>query len=136
MTMTNGLWKDRYVEVTQQARRLPIAVSLIVDQDHVDRVLTVFNNSPLRFLTTQVLLNHYPGSVRPLDPSSPGFGGPGPGLGGLGFGGPGPGGLGFGGPGSGRPEAAQDLEANMELVIYGIVTLYERYPPRPTPGTR
>ncbi len=61
----HGLWTDRYVEVTEQARRLPVAVVLIVDQDHVDRVLTAFNNSKFRFLETQVLLNQYAGSLQP-----------------------------------------------------------------------
>ncbi len=133
MVLPHGLWKERYLEKTDQARRIPIAVSLIVDQDHVDRVLTAFNNSSLRFLTTQWVLNHYPNSLRPQPqgPSTPG-GPAGPGAGyprGPFAGGP--------MPGSGMPgqEAAQDLEANMELVIYGIVTLYERFPPRPNvPG--
>ena len=44
-----------------------------------------------------------------------------------------PGGSGPADPGYGHAvtAATDDLEANMELVIYGIVTLYERYPPRP-----
>jgi hypothetical protein len=133
MTLANNLWKDRYIEVTKQARRLPIAVVLIVDQDHVDRVLNAFNNTPLRFLTTQVLLNHYPRSVRPTFlASAPGAG---PGFPGPGFPMPGPG---YPSPGNfpGGPagqEGSADMEANIELVIYGVVTLYERFPPRPTP---
>lgn len=113
--LPNGFWAERYLNVTPQARQIPVAVSLIVDQDHVDRVLTTFNNSPLRFRTTQVLVNHYPGSVRPVPSSA---------FGAL------PGLQPFGGltPGA---DAAQDMEANMEMVIYGIVTMYERFPPRP-----
>ena len=47
---------------------IPVAVVLIVDQDHVDRVLNSFNNSKLRFLETQVLLNYYSGSLQPPPP--------------------------------------------------------------------
>src|SRR5262249_43229593 len=145
--LRHGLWTDRYIEVSEQSRRIPVAVALIVDQDHVDRVLTHFNNSKLRFLELQVLLNHYTGSLAPPATTEQkekggegppgfrpkGFGVPG-GFGGReGFipGGPGrPGGL---GPGAGNqpPGDGQDLESNMELVIYGVMTLYQRYPPRP-----
>ncbi len=122
-----GLWSHRYVEVTEQARRIPVAVVLIVDQGHVDRVLTSFNNSKLRFLSTQVLLNQYTGSLQPpaieekvdAPPEPPRRFGPG-----------------FKGdpPAPKAPEqtgGGADLETNMEMVIYGIVTLYQRYPPRP-----
>jgi hypothetical protein len=126
----NFWWRERYTDVTREARRMPVAVSLIVDQDHVDRVLTAFNNSKLRFLTNQVVLNHYPGSLRPLAPeatTTPGTGF----TGGFPAGGafPPPGSSGY--PGAAGQEAAQDMEANMELVIYGIITLYNRYPPLP-----
>ena len=46
-----------------------VAIVLIVDQNQVDRVQTAFNNSKLRFLTTQVLLNHYPKSLKPELPT-------------------------------------------------------------------
>jgi hypothetical protein len=120
-----------------------VAVALIVDQDHVDRVLTHFNNSKLRFLELQVLLNHYTGSLTPpatTEQKEKGPEGYPPGIRPKGFGFPG--GLGGreglipGGPG--RPAAGnqpsgdgQNLETNMELVIYGVMTLYQRYPPRP-----
>jgi hypothetical protein len=122
-----GLWTYRYVEVTEQARRVPVAVVLIVDQGHVDRVLTSFNNSKLRFLDTQVLLNQYPSSLQPpvieaektdAAPARPMFFGPGS------KGAPPP-------PKTPEPSGSGELETNMELVIYGIVTLYQRYPPRP-----
>ncbi len=177
--LANGLVAERYLtgEVTPQFRRLPVAVVLIVDQNHVNRVLTAFNNSRLRFLMTQVLVNHYTKSVKPdmpgetptetagggaTGPAFPNFpmGGPGPGMlrpsfgGGSGFrpgskrpmgpspmgpampmgGGsfpPGAGGMMGNGYGSPAVSASDDLEANMELVIYGIVTLYNRYPPQP-----
>ena len=165
----NGVLKDRYLEVSDQSRRLPVGLALIVDQDHIGRVLTSFNNSKLRFLTTQVLLNRYPNSVRPnvagtggeagepkefeqppmpmfqpmgvLMPgvgSGPRGGGSSPPTGGLGA----PPGLAAGGfpgmlaggapgiPSAGNTGGSEELENNLELVIYGIVTLYERYPKR------
>jgi hypothetical protein len=189
----NGLVETRYLEVTPQARRLPVAIVLIVDQAHVARVQTAFSDSPLRFLITQVLLHRYPRSVRPDAPTQPGgesFAGGEPGgmkmrpfapgampygsgsslmppsmmmkgrgmapLGGSsGFrpptmprpggrmGGMPIGATGYPGsapplgmPGamygaSSAPVEADEQEANVELVLYGIVTLYERYPQRP-----
>jgi hypothetical protein len=54
----------------------------------------------------------------------PPFGGMPKGFGGFG-------GIGPGDPtgGTGQPSAGSDLESNMELVIYGFMTLYQRYPP-------
>ena len=132
----NGLRIDRYIEKpSQQTRRMPIGVALIVDQEHVDRVLLAFSKSRLRFLTTQVILNRYPHSVRPefgnVQQRGKGFNPKeflkdgeatiGPGLGGF----------------RNQPQASSgssaEQESNMELIVYGIVTLYERYPPRKTP---
>lgn len=131
--LENNLWSHRYVEVTPQSRRIPIAVVLIVDQDHVDRVLTSFNNSKLRFLPTQVLLNQYAGSLQPpaLAQKDPGI------QGGFPFQGPFPPFRGDEGPkGPNDPAAGgSDLDTNMELVIYGIMTLYQRYPPAPRATT-
>ncbi len=122
--LEHGFWTHRYSEVTDQMRRIPVAVVLIVDQDHVDRVLTSFNNSKLRFLPTQVLLNQYPGSLQP--PAVPGKDDEAPVR-----------------PLPGQPRvrpvappppqagASSDTETNMELVIYGIMTLYQRYPKAP-----
>jgi hypothetical protein len=146
----NGVLKDRYIEVSEQARRVPVGISLIVDQDNVDRVLTAFNNSKLRFLITQVLVNRYPNSVRPqlfgqgqfdaqpgadappmLPMAPPGafpgkFGAP-PGV--RGDGDFPMGGFPMMGPGMGLT-SSEEMENNVELVIYGIATLYERYPKR------
>lgn len=143
--------KARYSEVTPQARKLPIAVTLIVDQQHVDRVQISFANSELRFLTTQVLMNRYPFSVNPrlnmkddkgldkggvgkgpmgpLVPPMPG--GPRSSLGPVGPPGMPPGfpmgDMGFGGDSGGRSD---ENESNVELTIYGTITIYERFPPR------
>jgi hypothetical protein len=142
-----GLWNYRYVDVTEQSRRVPIAVVLIIDQDHVDRVLTAFNNSKLRFLLTQVLVNQYLGSLQPpvkLDANAPGGAFPNAGSGGRDISsigmrggrppivGPGPT-PGFNGPGLGQTEEGESSgqETNLEIVIYGVMTLYQRYPAVP-----
>ncbi|MBI3408117.1 MAG: hypothetical protein HY040_07145 [Planctomycetes bacterium] len=172
----NGLSRDPYLDVTPQTRNIPVALALIVDQDHTDRVLTAFSNSRFRFLITEVLKNRYPASMRPqsaqltqaasanltgevknVGQAPPRLGdfegfrggkafGPGPkGLGGapkgLGTQPQGGGGRlakedgGFGG--TQRPQrnatVNEDLEANIEMVIYGIVTVYQRYPPPSEP---
>ncbi len=137
----NGLRPDRYIEKpTRQTRRIPVGVALIVDQQHVDRVLLAFSKSLLRFVTTQVILNRYPHSLRPSgansQPAKKGFNPKGfnpkgfnpKGFNPKEFGG-------FPGPEGFRQQpaagASSEQESNVELVIYGIVTLYERYPPRP-----
>jgi hypothetical protein len=191
---------DRYFDVTPQARRIPVAVVLIVDQAQVSRVATAFADSPLRFLINQTLLHRYPRSVRPessdesvvaesgsrpgsgypMAPMMPSFsarppggnrypgayGGmpsipsmPAPMASGLGKArramGPGggmsypvpsyPGAAGMpypGSLGSGYGGQAPSLggneepEANVELVLYGIISLYQPYPQRPPlPGS-
>lgn len=140
--LPHGYWTNRYIDVTDPSRRIPVAIALIVEQDHVNRVLTHFNNSKLRFLQTQVLLNHYSTSLQPggqeKKEGGPGPGGKDPKFGGLGggFGVP-PGGPMGGGPmgsGSGQPSTAggsNDVETNFELVIYGNMTIYHRFPSRP-----
>jgi hypothetical protein len=139
----NGLWTERYLEISKQGRRIPVAIALVVDQDHVDRVQTAFNNSKMRFLMTQVLLNHYPYSLKPAGNDAAKSGQPGFAFPGFPFPGACPGFAPMGPMGDGDVAApgmmagggavggGQDTEANIELVLYGIVTLYERYPPRP-----
>ncbi len=124
----HGLIRNRYMEVNPQvSRRIPVAVALIVDQDHIDRVEAAFNNSKLRFLTTQLSLNRYPGSLRPVLPVETTTSG-------------------LINPREVRPTrqpeneqpssgSSDEMENNIEMVIYGVVTLYERYPPPLFPPT-
>jgi hypothetical protein len=197
LTEHHKLVADRYFDVTDQARRIPVALVLIVDPAQVSRVETAFANSPVRFLINQVLMHRYPRSVRPdtsgefvasenggpgpsyplgpLAPSTGGSYGSYPGLGrgpgrypmmmpgappggrprmpmaptpgerpypGSYPGGSYPGGSYPGMPGygyGGQPPSAgenEEAESNMELVLYGIISLYEPYPPRPPlPGS-
>jgi hypothetical protein len=191
----NGLIRNRYIDVTEQVRRMPVGLVVVVDQANVQDFLTAFANSRLRIQTTQVHWQHMRDSIKPPVEGSSG-GGPGvPGgpaaSGGIrpGGGGAGPdddarmgsgGGAGLGGgkfrpgssaamPGSpgpgmapGRPlmpgmppmmpgtmpsvpgggipggmpglgSGAEDHEDDMnlvELAIYGVASLYERYPPK------
>jgi hypothetical protein len=124
--LQHDLWTDRYLDVTEQSRRIPVAVAMIVDQDHVNRVLTHFNNSKYRYFHSQVLLNHYSGSLLPTIKADPQREGAAPPAAG------GPMGMPMGGGGAGAG-GGQEHETNMELIIYGVMTLYQRYPPRPAP---
>jgi hypothetical protein len=198
----NGLIRDRYISVTDQVRHMPVALDLIVDQAHMQDVLTAVVNSRLRIQITQVQWRRIRGVKSTGDEAGPGMAGgmaP-PGVGGLsgppsGFGSPGtPGAPGsFGGPptgggrygsggmspgpmggssggpltggsgggglrspggsspgssgglppiggsspggrGPGTPSvgAGDDSDPNLvELAVYGIAALYERYPPKP-----
>jgi hypothetical protein len=133
----NNLIQNRYMPDpgtgNPPARRLPVGVVLIVAQQHVERVLASFANSKLRFLTTQIVLNRYPDTVRPdiIDPNAQQVAG-----------------IFLGGrrprvvydprntpaPSTGGGGMSEEQESNVELCIYGIVTLYERFPPRLTTG--
>jgi hypothetical protein len=195
----NGLEKKRYVDRTDQVRRMPVGMVVIVDQNHVQDFLTAFANSRLRIQTTQVHWRHFRDSIKPPElaatsgagpsgmgpgmgpagssdgparpgrtpgspapprgeddrpPSRPGrpmpsMGGgmqmpssPGPGMGGM----PGVprmpmfpsmpgGGMSMLPGGSARPGAGAEFEEEdpnlVELVVYGIASLYEKYPPKP-----
>jgi hypothetical protein len=59
----NGLTKARYVHMTEQVRRMPIGVVLIVDQMHVQDVVRAFANSRLRFQNTQFHWQRFHGGL-------------------------------------------------------------------------
>jgi hypothetical protein len=192
-----GVPRLRYLDRTDQVRRMPVGVTLVVDQAHVQDVLRAFANSRLRFQGTQFHWQRYHGGYDPtepdetgatgLDPTQPGSlnppgGGPAggfrrglPGGGGdmgggenrrgppigSGFGGGQPprgGGFGRGfGPGFERGRGglpgtlppgslsgqgygviqttSEEGGSNLvELSIYGLVSLYERFPPKAPAG--
>jgi hypothetical protein len=175
--------KRRYLQVTDQVRRMPVAIAVVIDQSYLQDMLLAYANSPLRFQITQVHWQRFrgamdglgsggspffggfegggPGEVHLAGPASfgRGFGPGGPGPGGLfaptGEGGgpsPGPGGrpagpggpFGLGGPsgpfgpGSGYPGGPMSATVSegqltsglIELTVYGIVSLYEKYAPQ------
>lgn len=169
--------RRRYVEITPQVRRMPVAIVVVVDQAYIQDMLLAFANSPLRFQITQVTWHRFRGNI---GTGSAGDGmGPGgsvllaqPGIFGGGFGrssdpdmaypgtrsrpfpgstpfpmssppsppfsGSPPGGMPPGGMGSFDPygegsgslttvSEAQLTSGLVELSIYGIVSLYEKY---------
>jgi hypothetical protein len=142
-----GLLRDRYLQVTEPVRRFSIGVLLIVDQASMQDVLTAFANSHLHFQTTQWHWKRFYGDVKPpLAPvlARPNAPPPPPQPG------PSPDEVGEADPIAGRRARAasqptpapaavaaarsaaaddRDLEL-VELAVYGIGSLYERYPPK------
>jgi hypothetical protein len=200
-TTLNGLELNRYTEVSEQVRYMPVAMVVVVDEEHLPELLAAFVNSKLRIQITQYHWQHcrdrmnpslnepenfqyVPGQLssgpmaRGERPSSgmprgatsiggrnvqygvrsdyPGPGGRGsgvrPGAPGVPFapsggrmpmaGGPGPVRPGPSVPGMGRSlssgpgtvseedEEQEDLNL-LEVAVYGLASLYERYPPAP-----
>ena len=183
--------KKRYIDVTDQVRRMPVALVLVVDQMYLQDTLVAFANSSLRFQVTQYHWKRFRGTLAsaadssgsagpdggdtvgtappgysggggPPSSSSPsgaysggppagypggsappsrgtfgrgaepgGFGrGPEPGMGGFG--------LSAGGTMSGSGPAVSEAQATsglVELSIYGIITLYEKYDAKVADGT-
>jgi uncharacterized membrane protein len=170
----NGINRNRYISVTDQVRHMPIALSLLVEQAHMQDVLTAVTNSRLRIQITQVQWKreegYKPGALASGGGVAGGMGGgmfpggsfPGSYMGGSGAGRPGGmlggsgsgppagmlGGAGAGsggsymggrGAGGGSPTgggtsataASDQSDPNLiEVAIYGIAALYERYPPK------
>jgi hypothetical protein len=101
---THGFVRERYLEVTPQIRKLPVCLMLIIAPELINHVEAVFVDSPLRFLTTQVLWNRYSDSLQPPTSMVQGDG-PGPGF-----------------AGNGPAISPMDTET-VALGIYGVVTL-------------
>jgi hypothetical protein len=164
----NGIPRLRYLERTEQVRRMPVAMVMIVDQAHVQDVLRALSNSRLRFQNTQVHYERFRGVISLEEPSpigelntpatAPPTGAPAGGsrmkprgddmVGGLKIGLGGPGGRGPGGeiergprqrpptggyfPTPSHGDVSMEEENNnlVELTVYGLISLYERFPPR------
>ena len=153
----NGLIRKRYISTTAEVRRMPIGMVLVVDQAHMQDVLTAVANSPLRIQITQWVWRRYHGDIKPREeektitaggergredrvPRVGSSGRPEVGTSGRPEAGappvfrPGvrPGAPGIPG-GYGQPgvSAAEEQEWDLiELSIYGVASLYERYPPK------
>jgi hypothetical protein len=121
-TTPHGLPRMRYIFRTPQCRHVPFVLHLLVDQTHMHEVLMAMANSRLRIQTTQVQFRHS-GSGQGVAEAPAG-----PSLGGARFG---------GGPAAATPTAAAEEDPNLlEMVVYGVASLYERFPPKtaPQPG--
>ena len=129
--------KNRYLEVSPQVRRMPFAVSMVVDQMFMQDVLVAYANSPLRCQITQFYWQRFRGSLKssPTPGRTPGPGAEEPGY----IDNPetyvlplGPGPLddprspGFASRVSTVSEG-QVTSGLVQLTIHGILTLYEKY---------
>jgi len=135
----HGVVLDRYLEATSESRKLPINMVLIVDPEHLALVQAKLIETPLRFLTTQMMLQRSLTALQPPEPKTDGEPGSGTSMktGGKVKGGFGDaaGAPGSGSPGSGTVDLQADLpeeQENIELTVYGVITIYER-PGRPAP---
>jgi hypothetical protein len=166
VTKVNSIPRERYMHVTDQCRHLPIVLRVVLDESHIHELLAAVVNSRLRVQVTQIQLvqaedvKYTPptGSEAstpeaPGRPTAPGMPRTGPGSGGrkppvgmpgpttgrpTGMPRPGPGGPGMpsGYPGAEKGNLQPDNVPLMEVTIYGVASLYERFPPRdykPTP---
>lgn len=132
----SGIDRLRYTSVTKQVRRMPIAINLVLDQAHVQDVLRALANSRLRFQTVQMHLARYRGGQS----AGSSFSGPTPSISPLPPP-PNPAAL-QGYPVPGQPTmttapslstsgAPDDGNANLvEVSVYGLASIYEKYPPR------
>ena len=59
----NGFDRQRYIDVTEQVRRLPYAVSVVTDQTYLKDILESLANTKLRFQTAQVDLSKFHGTL-------------------------------------------------------------------------
>jgi hypothetical protein len=114
----NGVERKRYVEVTSQVRRMPVAMIVLIDQDHMQDLLRSLANSKLRMQTTQVYWNHT-NAPKPAGPGRSSDGGAArPAA---------PAVIGGDGGKESKAQAVEDQESNVvQLVFYGIISLYEQ----------
>jgi hypothetical protein len=135
-----GLERNRYIIATAQARHLPIGMVLVVEQAHINDVLIAIANSPLRIQATQIAFHDMPlkapttGTAEPGGPDQPkvmpppfskderkpiiGPGGPSE------------------RPGSQPGTTVEEMDTSLvELTVYGIATLYERYKEKTAEGS-
>ena len=138
--------RKRYIERTEQVRRMPVGLVLVVDQAFVNDVLIALGNSPLRFQITQTQWQRFrdPLAVSAAPSSSPapsgspgGFSRPSYPGGEEEEGGQGrssfspppmfPGSSGGGtAPTAGALPQSQVTAGLVELAVYGLVSLYEK----------
>src|SRR5260370_39604491 len=64
----NGLEKNRYMSVSKQVRRMPVALAIVIDQNHIQDFLTGVANAKLRIQNTQVYRQRLQGVIKPNIP--------------------------------------------------------------------
>ncbi|MBI1915636.1 MAG: hypothetical protein HYS12_13025 [Planctomycetes bacterium] len=149
----NDIPRGRYILHNEVVRRIPIAFTVVLDQDYRNEVLTAVANSPLRIQTTQAYWAHrgetavattggksndWVGGSSFGGMSGPGSSGSRPPGGAAGPGGSQPAQQGSGQarpaqPGGTSDDAPAAAEGNRNLIslsVHGIATLYERFPPK------
>lgn len=72
----SGLVRDRYIHVTEQVRRMPVALTVVCEQAHIPNVIAAFSNSKLRMQVTQVHMTHVRDPLRAPGEGAPSPGGP------------------------------------------------------------
>ena len=129
-TANHKVSKYRYYETETEVRRVPVALVLIVDANHIADVLTAFANTRLRVQVTQAVWTRLPQGIgKPSTPTSAessaggssnreSAGGAAASLGGKGM---------HAGAGGGAAAAAKPDEETLqvELQVYGLATIYE-----------
>jgi len=160
---THGVVKSRYIDLTDQVRRMPVALVVTIDQVNVPDLLVTLENTPrMRFQLTQYHWQRIHGGMTSAAPG----GSPSSGMGSGAMSRPSASdsrsdprmnspmgaGLGAGGGGAARPGTSPDTSAHaaafleneqntvslVDLTVYGIVNVYERpkdAKPAETPAT-
>lgn len=106
-----GLLKERYADVTDQVRRLPVALVLLVDQWYIPEIEAALANCRLRFQIVQVGWHHYRGTIASDAPEEKAGEGVPKVL-----------------PGRGKADSGDEQAGNLvELKLYGVASLYERF---------
>ena len=122
-TPQHQLNRMRYIDVTGQLRRIPIGLVVVTDQTYMKDIVESIANTKMRFQTTQVEWSRFHNTLYYRTENQGG---------GMARGGPGEGpmfGSGFNFSSGGPDNSSQDeFSANlMELSVYGIISLYEKY---------
>jgi hypothetical protein len=74
ITPANGLLRDRYVHVTEVCRHLPLAMSVVIEQEYIHTLVTKLVNSPIRFQVTQIQVERATDVLPPNMTTQPGTG--------------------------------------------------------------
>jgi len=70
--------KKRYVKRTDDVRRMPVAVSVVIDNDYVNDLMVAYTNSTLHFQITQTQWARFKSTLPPIHGTTSGGAGSGP----------------------------------------------------------